>query len=268
MSTAWKDKVVLITGGSQGLGRAIAEAFGAAGCRLVIVGSRSETAETARAALAAMGFDVLGLAADLRRQADVDLLFTQAIDHFGRLDVLVNCAGRSMRGQILETRPEQFEDLMALNFTALARCTQAAAPHLLKTGGHVVNIGSLASKSAAPWTGAYGATKFAVAAYTQQLRLETRPQGLHVLLVCPGPIARKEPRAYPLEGTENIPDAAKAPGGGARVQGLSPQYVAARILRACERRSPELILPAKARLLFVIQQCAPRLGDWLLGKML
>ena len=130
------------------------------------------------------------LPADITEQDQVDALFAQTLDRFGRLDVLVNNAGRSMRGKLADTTPEQFRDLMELNLLALVRCTRAALPHLLAQRGHVVNIGSLASKSAARWVGAYPATKFAVAAYTQQLRLELTPEGLHVLLVCPGPIAR------------------------------------------------------------------------------
>ena len=66
----------------------------------------------------------------------------------------------------------------------------------LRRRGHVVNLGSLAAKTAARWMGAYPATKFALAAYTQQLRLELGPEGLHVLLVCPGPVARKDDRPY------------------------------------------------------------------------
>ena len=133
---------------------------------------------------------------------------------FGRLDVLVNNAGRSMRGKVLDTTPEQFRDLMELNLIALVRCTRAAVPELLRRQGHVVNIGSLASKAASRWVGAYPATKHAVAAYSQQLRLELGPQGLHVLLVCPGPIERKDPRLYPLEGLEDVPERGAARGGG------------------------------------------------------
>ena len=118
----------------------------------------------------------------------------RTLDQFGRLDALVNNAGRSMRRSILETTPEDFQQLMELNLIGLVRCTRAAAPQLLANRGHLVNIGSLAAKSAARWVGAYPATKFAVAAYSQQLRLELGPQGLHVLLACPGPIARDEPR--------------------------------------------------------------------------
>ena len=161
----------------------------------------------------AAGRDVLGIHADITRQEDVDRLFAQALDRFGRLDVLVNNAGRSMRGKVLDTTPEQFRELMELNLIALVRCTRAAVPHLLQQRGHVVNIGSLAAKSAARWVGAYPATKFAVAAYSQQLRLELGPQGLHVLLVCPGPIQRKDARLYPLEGLEDVPEQRAAPGG-------------------------------------------------------
>ncbi|MCR4414488.1 MAG: SDR family NAD(P)-dependent oxidoreductase, partial [Thermoguttaceae bacterium] len=150
-----------------------------------------------------------------------------------------------------------------LNLIALVRCTRAALPHLLPRRGHVVNIGSLASKSAARWVGAYPATKFAVAAYSQQLRLELGPQGLHVLLVCPGPIARKDPRLYPLEGLEDVPETARRPGAGVKVRHISPQWLARQILRACEQRRPELVVPGKARWLFAIAQLWPRLGDWL-----
>ena len=175
-----------------------------------------------------------------RSQADVDRLFAEAIGRYGKLDVLVNNAGRSMRGKVLDTTPEQFRDLMELNLIALVRCTRAAAPHLLAARGHVVNIGSLAAKSASRWVGAYPATKHAVAAYSQQLRLELGPQGLHVLLVCPGPIERKDPRLYPLEGLEDVPERAREPGAGVKTKAIPPQWLAAQILRACERRKAEI----------------------------
>jgi len=180
--------------------------------------------------------------------------------------VLVNNAGRSMRGAVLDTTPDQFRELMELNLIALVRCTRAAMGHLLSVRGHVVNIGSLAAKSAARWVGAYPATKFAVAAYSQQLRLELGPQGLHVLLVCPGPVERKDARLYPLEGLENIPERARAPGAGVRVPAIAPQKLAAAILSACERRRPELVLPAKARWLFAVSQLWPALGDWIVRR--
>ena len=262
----FKDKVVLVTGGSSGLGRVIAEAFGKAGAKLVIAALEAEAVEAAAGEMRDAGYDVLGVHANIIRQDDVDALFQQALDRFGRLDVLVNNAGRSMRGKLMDTTPEQFRELMELNLIALTRCTRAAVPHLLKQRGHVVNIGSLAAKSAARWVGAYPATKFAVAAYSQQLRLELGPEGLHVLLVCPGPIARDDPRLYPLEGLEDIPERARRPGGGVKVGKIPPDKLTQSILRACERRRPELIIPAKARLLFAISQLSPRLGDWIVRR--
>src|SRR6185437_15073130 len=119
------------------------------------------------------------------------------------LDVLVNNAGRSARRAVLDTTPEDFQELMDLNLISVVRLTRAAVPHLLKTAGHLVNIGSLSGKIATRYMGAYPATKYALAAYTQQLRLELGPQGLHVLLVSPGPIARDEPRAHAAEELAN-----------------------------------------------------------------
>ena len=202
---AWQDKVVLVTGGSSGLGRVIAEEFAAAGAKLAIVGLEPPAIQQTVAEMQSAGIDALGIPADITRQEDVDRIVPEVLDRFGRLDVLVNNAGRSMRGKLADTTAEQFRDLMELNLIALVRCTRAALGHLLERRGHVVNIGSLASKSAARWVGAYPATKFAVAAYSQQLRLELGPAGLHVLLVCPGPIARKDARLYPLEGLEDLP---------------------------------------------------------------
>jgi uncharacterized protein len=263
---SWQNKVVLVTGGSSGLGRVIAEAFAEAGAKLAIVGLERPQVDQAAQEMQAGGRDVLGLHADITRQEDVDRLFAQTLERFGRLDVLVNNAGRSMRGKVLDTTPEQFRELMELNLIALVRCTRAAVPHLLRQQGHVVNIGSLAAKSAARWVGAYPATKFAVAAYSQQLRLELGPQGLHVLLVCPGPIQRKDARLYPLEGLEDVPQSARAPGAGVQVQAIAPQELAQAILRACQRRQPELVVPAKARLLFALSQLWPSLGDWIVRR--
>jgi len=259
----WQDKVVLVTGGSSGLGHAIAEAFAQAGAKVAIAALEPEAVRDAAENLQKAGYDVLGVHADITRQDDVDRLFDQTLSRFGRLDVLVNNAGRSMRGNIADTTPEQFRELLELNLIALVRCTRAALPHLLAQKGHVVNIGSLAAKSASRWVGAYPATKHAVAAYSQQLRLELGPKGLHVLLVCPGPIVRKGLRLFPLEGLEDIPDRARGPGAGLKVPPIPPEKIARDILRACQRRRPELIVPWYARILFALLHLWPTFADWL-----
>jgi uncharacterized protein len=262
----WIDKIVVVTGGSRGFGRVLAGQFSASGATVIIVGRGWDCVEKAVAELKSVGGKALGIQADVTQQADVDRIFAQTLEQYGKLDVLVNNAGRSVRGGALDTAPEQFRELMELNFLATVRCTRAAVPELLKTGGHVVNIGSLAAKSAARWIGAYPATKHAVAAYSQQLRLELGPKGLHVLLVCPGPIARIDSREEALEGMGTVPESARQPGAGVKVKAIDPNWLAAQILRACERRKAELVVPGKARLLFAIQQLWPSLGDWIVMR--
>jgi short-subunit dehydrogenase len=213
------------------------------------------------------GADVLAVPADITRQEDVDGLLAKSIERFGRLDVLVNNAGRSARGEAIATSAEEFAELIDLNLIALVRCTLAAMPHLLANQGHLVNIGSLAGKTAARYMGAYSATKHAVSAYSQQLRLELGPRGLHVLLVSPGPIARGEPRTYSADKLASLPPSARKPGGGAKVGLLRADKLAEQIVNACERRKAELVVPGRARLVFAISQLWPILGDWIVRKM-
>jgi short-subunit dehydrogenase len=263
----WRGKVVVITGGSAGLGRALADAFAAQGAQVVVVARGEAALGEAVEAITARGQHVASIAADITQDADVDRLFSQVIEQHGRLDALVNCAGVSARAAVLDTTPEQFQAMWEINLLALVRCTRAATPHLLKSSGHLVNIGSLAAKIASRYLGAYPATKHAVAAYSQQLRLELGPQGLHVLLVCPGPIARADAGRRYAATSPDIPADAQQPGGGAKVKSIDPDRLATQILKSCERRKPELVIPGRARLLFTLAQLSPRLGDWLLEKM-
>jgi NAD(P)-dependent dehydrogenase (short-subunit alcohol dehydrogenase family) len=265
--STWQNKTVLVTGGSSGLGKAIAQAFAEAGARVAIAARRAEPLAHAAEELRNCGGAVLSIQADLTRQEDVDRMVGETVAQFGGLDVLVNNVGRSSRGSVLETPPEEFRDLIELNLIATVRCTRAAAPHLLAARGHVVNISSLGGKSAARYLGAYNASKFALSAYTQQLRLELGPQGLHVLLVCPGPLARSEVRTYGAEQMDHLPDSARQPGGGVKTKLIEPEWLARRIVRACERREVELVVPAKARILFALLQLFPSVGDYLVKKL-
>jgi NAD(P)-dependent dehydrogenase (short-subunit alcohol dehydrogenase family) len=250
------------------LGRALAERLAKHGAQVVIAArSRDALDETARG-IEAAGGEALAVEADVTRQQDVNGLFAAALERFGRLDLVANCAGRSARGAILSTPPDEFQSLWELNFLATLRCCQAAIPHLVATRGHLVNIGSLASKSAARYLGAYPASKFAVAALSQQLRFELGPQGLHVLLVCPGPIARDDAGRRYREQTEGLPESANRPGGGVKVREIDPVDLSERIVRACQARRPELIVPGHARWLFALSQLWPTLGDWLLRNQM
>jgi uncharacterized protein len=276
----WKDKAALVTGGSAGLGLAIARELVRSGARVAIAGRdprrledavqslRVESTSGSRAESSAAGDRpaVVGIPADVTQQEQVESLVEQTVLTFDRLDLLVNCAGKSARGAVMAVAPDEYRELWELNFLAQVRCALACLPHLLKTKGHVVNLGSLASKSAAPFLAAYTASKFPVAAFSQQLRLELASQGLHVLLVCPGPI-RRDDAGIRYQQATGVPQAARHPGGGVKLKGIDPHALARRILLACERRSPELVVPAKSRLLFAIAQLWPSLGDWIVRKM-
>jgi short-subunit dehydrogenase len=263
----WIKKVAVVTGASSGLGRQIATAFAAVGASVVLAARDSARLEAVAGALVQSASRVLPVAADVTNQEQVDRLFQRTIDEFGRLDVLVNCLGVSSRGRAIDTTPDDFTHLLDINLLTAVRCTRAAAPHLLQARGHLVNIGSLSGKTASRYLGAYPASKFALTGYTQQLRLELRPEGLHVLLVLPGPIARDDAGIRYADQAADLPATARQPGGGVKLKGIDPRKLAGQILRACERRRPELVVPARARLLFALQQLSPRLGDWILRRM-
>jgi uncharacterized protein len=262
----WQNKVCLVTGASAGLGLAIGRALAQRGAKVVLNARRSEPLQEAADDLGRAGGHVLAMPGDVAWQEDVDRMAAELSERFGRLDLLCNCAGRSTRGAVLETSPEDFQQLLDINFLATVRMTRALAPLLLASRGHVVNIGSLASKVGTRFMGAYPASKFALAAYSQQLRLELADQGVHVMLVCPGPIAREDAGTRYTASSPGVPAVAHAPGGGARVKAIDPNRLADAILTGCERRKAELVVPSKARLLFAISQLSAAWGDWLLRR--
>lgn len=265
--TSWQNKVALVTGGSSGLGLAIAHAFHDRGAEVALAARDTARLAVAAGSISTPGRRCVGLAADVTRDDDVARLIDQTIATFGRLDVLVNCAGRSSRGAAADTTPAEFADLLEANFLSAVRCTHRALPHLASGGGgHVVYIGSLSSKTASRFLGAYPASKFPLAAYAQQLRMELGKAGPQILLVCPGPIHRDDAGQRYNHQAGDLPEQARQPGGGARLKGIDPQWLARRIVRACERRELELVVPGYVRLLFAIAALSPHWGDWIVSR--
>lgn len=257
----WKNKSAIVTGGSDGLGFVLAQELARLGAQVVIAGRDPTRLAHAAERLRDTGGTVEAVPADVTRDADVTMLVQTGLRRFQRLDALFNVAGKSDRGRIADVSLDRLRELWELNFLATVRCTQAALPALMQRRGHVVNIGSLAAKVATKHLGAYPTSKFPLAAYSQQLRLELGPEGLHVLFVCPGPIAREDAGQRYEELAADLPEDARKPGGGTRLKALEPHRLARKILSACERRSPELVLPGKAKLLFALAQLCPGLAD-------
>jgi uncharacterized protein len=263
----WRDKVTVVTGGSAGLGFTLSQALVAAGARVVLVARDEARLDEAAGLLRQTGGQITAVAADITTDADVQRIMDTALQSYGRLDALFNNAGMSDRGEALRTPLDRYRELWELNFLAAVRCAQAAAPLLIPNRGHLVFIGSLAAKGASRYLGAYPASKFPLAALAQQMRLEQGPQGLHVLLVCPGPIARDDAgRRYQTQA-EGLPDSAQQPGGGVKLKGLPAEWLATKILRACQHRHAELIVPGRARWLFALAQIWPSLADWILRRV-
>ena len=260
----WNNKKCLVTGASSGLGAVLAGRLVKCGADVALVARDQEKLSACAATLADRGGRVRTLVADLTREEDVLRLHDQIKTDWQELDFLCNCAGRSDRGKVLDTAPDDFQQLLEVNFLAAVRTTRAFATMLTKERGHLVNIGSLASKVAPRYMGGYAASKFALAAYSQQLRLELGPEGLHVLLVCPGPIRRDDNQPRYEHRAEDLPDSAMKPAAGARLRGIEPGWLAEKILTACEKRKLELVVPWKVRLLLGLSQFSPSLGDWLL----
>jgi short-subunit dehydrogenase len=266
----WSDKRALIIGGSAGLGRALADVLAQHGARVAIVARRQQPLAAAAQELKRHGADVLSIAADVTIADEVNRINAAVQTSWGGIDLLCHCAGRSMRGTVLATSAADFRELWETNFLSAVECVKRFAESLAANRGHIVLIGSLASKVAAGYLGAYPASKFPLAALAQQLRLETEQLGLHTLLVCPGPIARDDQHSagsrYAAQSPE-VPAAAHQPGGGAKVRAINPHWLAGKILLACEQRRAELVVPKRARLLFAASQLSPRFGDWLLRRM-
>ena len=258
----WKDKVVAITGGSAGLGLAIASAFLARGAVVALV-ARDEQ-KLAAAANALGGDRVLTVSADVTDENTAIAAMKQVVELAGRLDVLVNNVGKSVRIDLLKTKLDDYRHFMEVNFLSTVSCTYAALDALTKTSGHVVNIGSLSSKTAWPYLAPYSTSKFALAAFTHHLRLEGPPE-VHYMLVCPGPIKRDDAGGRYDEQARDLPEAARKPGAGARVKGMNPADLAEKIVVGCEKRKPEW-MPFKYRLVMMVNALSPRFGDWYLKK--
>ncbi len=260
-------RVAFITGASSGLGKAIAECFLHAGFAVFIVGRDADRLRSAAMELesSATGGVIRFAAGDVSEPDDVESLFREFCQDFDRFDVLVNCVGASDRGLVEELTPSRLEELMRINVHTALLCSRAALPMLRSSGGVIVNVGSLASKVGARYLGGYALAKHALAAMTQQMRLELRDEGVHVGIVCPGPIRRADSETrYQQRMSESLPESAAAPAAGAKIKGLDPSVVAQQVLRCAERRIPEIILPRRLRWFITIGNAFPRLGDWLL----
>ena len=262
----WQDKVVIVAGGSRGFGKILAATLVAKSARVILLARDPQRLQSATQELnetASQSHPVTFLEVDLTDESATRTAVQNCANDFGTIDAVFNCVGKSTREALLDVDVAQVEEMMRINLHTVVNLSVAVLSELEKSSGHLVNIGSLASKTAWPFVTSYALSKTAMATYTQQLRLEG-PSNVHYMLVCPGPIRRVDSGFRYDEMSEKLPDSARAGGAGAKLKGIPPERLAAKVVNGCAKRRKELIVPAYARLAFIGAAISPTLGDWIL----
>jgi short-subunit dehydrogenase len=182
-----KNKTVIITGASSGIGRACAEEFARQGANLVLAARQHVILCEITAGLEKeFGIKALAVQCDVAREEDCKLMVKQTISTFGKIDVLINNAGISMRAIFNDLDLVVIKNLMDVNFWATVYCTKYALPELLKAKGSVVGISSIAGYRGLPGRSGYSASKFAMNGFLESIRVENLKNGLHVMIAAPG----------------------------------------------------------------------------------
>jgi short-subunit dehydrogenase len=187
MAERFKDQVVVITGGGRGIGHATALAFAEEGATLVLAGRRMDALRTAVGECDEMGVQARAVHCDVAMDDDLVGLVNTTMEHYGRVDVLVNNAGVVAGGRLDEIGADDVGRMVGVNMWAPIRLTQLALPHMRAAGrGSIVNLSSLAGRVGLPYYATYCASKFAMRGFSEALRREVAPDGIHVMAVFPG----------------------------------------------------------------------------------
>jgi len=251
-----KNSVVLITGGTSGIGRACALEFGRAGARVVITGRDAARLAATAAELAAAGIEHRTVRGDVGIVADADRAVADTIAAFGRLDVLINNAGLSMRARFADVEVKVIEQLMQTNFFGTVYTTKAALPHLLASKGSIVGISSIAGFRGLPGRTGYSASKFAMNGFLEALRTELLPRGVNVLTAAPGFTASNIRYTALLANGQTQNDTPRDEGNM-----MTSEEVARHLRRAVARRQRSLVLTAQGKLTVFLNKWLPGLTD-------
>lgn len=251
-----KDKVVLITGGTSGIGKALALAFGRAGASVVITGRNEENLRTTAQELERQNINQMAVRADVSKEEDCKQMVAQTVEKFGKLDILINNAGISMRALFENVDLDVIRKVMDINFYGTVYATKYALPHIIKVKGSVIGISSIAGYRGLPARTGYSASKFAMHGFLETLRTEMLPKGVHVMIACPGFTA------------SNIRNTALSATG--QIQGESPRdeekmmsadEVAEKILIAAQKRKRDLVMTPIGKLTVFLNKWLPGLTD-------
>lgn len=249
-------KVVLITGGTSGIGLALAQEFGQKGFKVVITGRNADRLAEARQLLEQQNIEVLALQADVALEADNQRMVEETISQWGRLDVLVCNAGISMRALFEDLQLEVFRQVMDINFYGTIYAVKYALPQLLKFKGAVVGISSINGRRGTPARTAYTASKYAQEGFFEALRTEVMHRGVQVLVVRPGFTASNIRNAAL---TANGAPQGKSPREEAKM--MSAEAVAEATYKALQNNKRDLVLTTEGKLAVFLNKWVPGLMD-------
>jgi short-subunit dehydrogenase len=246
-------KVVLITGGSRGLGLVMARELAGQGARLALCARNAEELDRAREELEGVGAEVLTVPCDVTDPAQVDRLAAAVRERFGRVDVLINNAGIIQVGPMEVMTLADYEEAMKIHFWAPLYTTFAVLPEMRERGeGRIVNISSIGGKVAVPHLLPYAASKFALVGFSEGLRAELAKDGVLVTTVCPGLMRTGGTENASFKSEHRAEHAWFALSDSLPGVSVSAESAARQIVKACRRGDAELIvsLPAQAAVLF------------------
>jgi uncharacterized protein len=251
-----RNRHVLLTGASSGIGRSTALALAGRGAKLSLAARRQSELEKVAVECRALGADCVSIPADVSSREECERLVAEAEARSGPIEILINNAGFAIFDPIAEARPEDLESMMATNYFGTLWCSQAVLGGMIsRREGAIVNVGSIAGIMGFARMGGYCATKFAVAGLTEALRAETRRHGIRVSLVSPGTTA-----------TDFFVTAEKGkmPGASRLMLAIPPEKVAKTILAAIESGGGRKIVPLGALLFMRLKEIAPGAAHFLM----
>lgn len=257
-----KNKTVIITGASSGIGKACAEEFAKRGANLVL-GARQYVTLCEIAQDIEKRFQVKAVAVqcDVSKEGDCKSLIDQAITTFNRVDVLINNAGISMRALFRDVDLDVLRSVMEVNFWGTVYCTKFALPELLKNKGSVVGISSIAGYRGLPGRTGYSSSKFAMNGFLESLRTENLKTGLHVMVASPGFTASNIRYSSLVKDGSQQGDTSMDEG-----KMMTSEEVAVIIANGVERRKRSLVMTSQGKLTVLLSKILPSFLDGLVYK--
>jgi short-subunit dehydrogenase len=254
---ALKDKIIIITGASSGIGKSLAFEFAKRGANLVLASRQYVTlCQMAEELIGQYAIKAIAVQCDVAKQDDCDHLIKQTVLTFGKIDVLVNNAGISMRALFNDVDVEVLKTVMDVNFWGAVYCTKYALPEILKTKGTIVGVSSIAGYKGLPGRTGYSASKFAMNGFLDTLRVENLKTGVHILTACPG-FTTSNIRSMSLDKTGK-------PQGESTMHEekmMSSEEVAKNIANGVEQHARTLIMTTQGKLMVFLNKFVPGLVD-------